>query len=98
MDRIGNKVVRRRAGIERESASTADQRVLRCFGHVVRLAEYRMARSVFMAVVSGGRVRGRLDRWCEGGMGQQKNDEGGATIRDKSERVESSGAYVTECP
>ena len=37
----------------------ADQRVLRWFGHVERMDEYRMARRVLMAEVSGGRVRGR---------------------------------------
>ena len=38
--------------------SRADQRVLRRFGHVERMDEYHMARSVLMAEVSGGRVRG----------------------------------------
>ena len=51
--------VRRRVGIERELASRADQRVLRWFGHVERMDDYRMARRVLMAEVSGGRVRGR---------------------------------------
>ena len=37
MDRVRNKDVRRRAGIERELASRADQRVLRWFGHVERM-------------------------------------------------------------
>ena len=50
---------RMRAGIERELASRGDQRVLRRFGHVERMDEYRMARRVLMAEVSGGRVRGR---------------------------------------
>ena len=40
--------MRRRAGIERELASRADQRVLRWFGHVERMGEYRMARRVMM--------------------------------------------------
>ena len=48
-----------RAGIERELASRANQRVLRWFVHVERMYEYRMARRVLMAEVSGGRVRGR---------------------------------------
>ena len=48
--------MRRRAGMERELASRADQRVLRWFGHVERMDEYRMARKVLMAEVSGGRV------------------------------------------
>ena len=61
------KRLRRRAGIKRELASRADQRVLRWFGHVERMDEYRMARRVLMAGVSGGRVRGtpRLG-WMDG--------------------------------
>ena len=59
MDRVRNEEVRRRAGIEREVASRADERVLRWFGHVERMDEYRLARRVLMAEVSGGRVRGR---------------------------------------
>ena len=39
--------VRRKAGIERELASIADQRALRWFGHVKRMDEYRMARRVY---------------------------------------------------
>ena len=59
MDKVRNEEVRRRAGIEIEFASRADQRVLRWFGHVERMDEYRMARRVLMAEVSGVRVRGR---------------------------------------
>ena len=59
MDRVRNEEVRRRAGIERELASRADQRVLRWFGHVERMDECRVVRRVFMAEVSGGRVRVR---------------------------------------
>ena len=59
MDRVRNEEVRRRAGIERELASRAYERVLRLFGHVERMEEYHMARRVLMAEVSGGRVRGR---------------------------------------
>ena len=33
--------------------------MLRWFGHVERIDDYRMARRVLMAEVSGGRVRGR---------------------------------------
>ena len=59
IDSVRNYEVRRRAEIERELASRADQRVLRWFGHVERMDEYRMARRVLMAEVSGGRVQGR---------------------------------------
>ena len=34
MERVRNEEVRRRAGIERELASSADQRMLRWFSHV----------------------------------------------------------------
>ena len=54
-----NEEVRRRAGIEKELASRVDQRVLRWFGHLKRMDEYRMTRMVLMAVVSRGRIRGR---------------------------------------
>ena len=59
MDRVRNEEVRRGAGIEMELASRADQRVLRWFGHVERMDEYRMPGMVSMAEVSEGRVRGR---------------------------------------
>ena len=39
--------MRRRAGIERELASRADQRVLELLGHVEKIHENRMARRVF---------------------------------------------------
>ena len=53
MDRVRNEEVRRRAGIERELMSRADQRVLRWFGHMERTDEYRMSKRVLMAEVSG---------------------------------------------
>ena len=50
-----------------ELACRADQRVLRWFGYVERMDEYRMARRVLMAEVSGGRVRGRpMLGWMDG--------------------------------
>ena len=39
LDRVRNEEVRWRAGIERELASRADQRVLRWIGHVERIHE-----------------------------------------------------------
>ena len=67
MNRVRNEEVRRRAGIERELASRADHRILRWFGHVERMDEYRMARRVLMAEVSGGWVRGRSRLgWMDG--------------------------------
>ena len=58
IDRVRNVEVRGRAGIKRELASRADQRVFIWFGHVERI-EYRMARRALMAEASGGRVRCR---------------------------------------
>ena len=43
----------RRAKIERELASRADQRILRWFDHMERMDVYRRARRVLMAGVSG---------------------------------------------
>ena len=67
MNRVKNEEVRIRAGIERELASRADQRVLRWFGHVERMDDYRMARRVLMAELRGGLVRGRpMLGWMDG--------------------------------
>ena len=44
MDRVRNEDVRRRTGIKRKLVSRADQRVLKWFGHAVRMDEYHMAR------------------------------------------------------
>ena len=60
MDRVRNEEVSRRAGIERELLSRADQRVLRLFGYVEIIDEYHIARRVLMAEVSDGWVQGRL--------------------------------------
>ena len=66
MDRVRNEEVHRRAGIEMELASR-DQRVLRWFGHLERMDDYRMARRVLMAEVSRGWVRGRARLgWMDG--------------------------------
>ena len=49
------------------SKCRADQRVLRWFGLEERMNQYRTARRVLMAEVSGGRVRGRLRLgWIDG--------------------------------
>ena len=58
MDRVRSEEVRRRAGIEMELASRADQRVFRWFGHVERMDDYRLARRMLMAELSC-RVLGR---------------------------------------
>ena len=59
MNRVRNEEVRRRAGIEMELASRADQRVLKWFGHVERINDCCMARRVLMAEISGGLVQGK---------------------------------------
>ena len=58
MDRVRNEEVRRRAGIERRLVTRADQRVLRWLGHVEKMDDYRMARRVLMAEVSGDGYEG----------------------------------------
>ena len=93
--------MRRRAGIESELASRADQRVLRWFGHVERMDEYRMARRVLMAEVSGGRVRGRpMLGWMDDvklDLGNRRMTVEATRQCTKEERVECPGTYVTEC-
>ena len=85
MDTVRNEEVRRRAGIERELASRADQRELRWFGHVERMDEYQMAKRMLMAGVSGGQVRGRPRLgWLDGAKVALGN------------RVETTGTKVTE--
>ena len=56
MERVWNEEVSRRAGKGKELASRADQRILRWFEHVERMDEYRVARRVLIAEVTGGRV------------------------------------------
>ena len=93
MDRVNNEEVRRRAAIERELASRADQRVLRWFGNVERMDEYRISRKVLMAEVSGRRVRGRQRLgWMDG----VKVAVGNRGMTVEAERVESTDTYVTE--
>ena len=58
MDRV-NEEVHRRAVEDRELSNRADQRVLRWFGRLDIMDEYRVARMVLMADVGEGRVRGR---------------------------------------
>ena len=39
----------------------------------------------------------KLDGWCEGGLGQQRNDGGGCvSMLERSQRVDSPATYVTE--
>ena len=59
MDKVRNEMVHMTAGIERELASKADQRVLRWFGHVERINECHMAKGTLMAEVTKGRGPGR---------------------------------------
>ena len=66
MDIVMNEEVHRRTGIERWLAGRAN-RVLRRFGHMERMNEYRTARMILMAEVSGRQVWGssRLG-WMDG--------------------------------
>ena len=100
LDRVRNEEVHRRAGIERELAIRADQRVLRWYEHVERMDEYCMARRVLMAEVSGGLVWGRPRfGWVDGvkvALGNRNDGWGCESMRKRSERVESPGTYVTE--
>ena len=73
----------------KELESRADQRVLRWFGHVERMDDYHISRRVLIdEVVDAGprETDVRLDGWCESGLGQQRNDDGGCTtMRERLE-------------
>ena len=89
----------RRAGIEMELASRADQRVLRWFGHVEGMDDYRMARRVLMAEVIVGRVRGRPMLGCMDGVKVALSNRGmtvKAARQCAKDRKESPGTYVIE--
>ena len=92
----------RRAGIERELASRADQRVLRWFGHVERMDEYRMARRALMAEISGGWVRGRPRLgWMDGvkvalGNRGMTVEAAPQCAKDRKEGRAIYGTYVTK--
>ena len=100
MDRVRKEEVLMRAEIEKELESRADQRVLRCFGHVERMDEYQISRRVLLAEVSGGRVRGRPRLgWMDGvkvaiGNRGMKMEATQQCVKDK--KSESPGTYVTE--
>ena len=102
MGRVRNEEVRRRAEIERELASRADERVLRWFGHVERMNEYCMARRVLMAEVSGGWVQGRLRLgWMDGvkvalGNRGMTVEAARQCAKDQKEWRALPGTYVTE--
>ena len=76
--------------------SRANQSVLRWFGHVERMDEYRMARRVLMDGVSGRRVRGRpklgLMDGVKVGLGfREMMVEAEATMCERSETLERPG-------
>ena len=67
MGRVWNEEVCKRAGIERELASRADQIVLRWFWHVERMDECPMTRRVLTVEVSRMQVQGRPKLgWMDG--------------------------------
>ena len=65
-----------------------------------RIDEFRMARRVLMAEVSGRRVRGRPRfGWMDGvkvALGQRNDCGGCPTMRKRQKRVKIPGAYLTD--
>ena len=98
LERVKNEEVRGIAETEREWASRADQRVLRWFGHVERMDEYRMARRVLMAEVSGGGYEGY--RGYAGWMVQRwpwATEEWWFRLRDNARKIGKSGEPWYTC-
>ena len=101
MDRVRNEEVRMRAGKERELASSADQKVLRWFGHMERMDDIPYSQKGVDGRSQWGtgtrETEVRLDGFCESGLMQQRNDGGDcATMCERPESVESPGTYVTD--
>jgi hypothetical protein len=66
-DRIRNDVVRRRAGMVKRLEDRGDARVLRWFGHMVRMNDGRLVKRVMESEVSYSRPRGRPKfGWMDG--------------------------------
>ena len=75
---------------------------MRWFGHVERMDEYRMARRILMAEVSGGRVRGRPRLgWMDGvkvvlGNRGMTVEAAGQCAKDRTEWKALVHTYVSE--
>ncbi len=70
MDRLRNEEVRRRTNVTKELAERVDMQVLRWFGHMERMDDGRMTKTVMKAGVNGRGARGRprygwMDGWSE---------------------------------
>ena len=70
MDRVRNEEVLRRAGIEMELMSRADQRVLRWFGHTERMDDYRIRKEWMITINTQKGVDGR-SQWGDGYEGDR---------------------------
>ena len=75
--------------------STVDQRVLRWFGHMERMKDFRMVRMV-LAEVNGGRVQGRQRIGWMDGVTMAFGSRGIMVMHNISEDVESPGAYLDD--
>ena len=62
MDRVRNEEVHRRAGIERELARRADQRVSTWFGHVEQMDEYHIVAAVVQKKLTTGQFGQPMDK------------------------------------
>ena len=59
LERVRNEVVRARTGVRRELAARVDMNVLRWFGHVERMDNERLLKTVMNVKVDGRSARGR---------------------------------------
>ena len=71
--------------------------LLRWFGLVERMDEYRMARRVLMAEVSEGPVRGRRLGWMDGLKVALGNRGISARLRDNERNIGKSGELWCIC-
>ena len=67
IDRIRNTRIRSMCGLNVSLLGLVERRILRWFGHLVRMDEERLVKRVMMCEIEGGRGRGRPGkRWLDG--------------------------------
>ena len=90
-DEIRNEEIRRRVGVQNKLSGRVETYVLRCFGHLERMDDKIMAKSVYDSGVQGRRSRGRptrvwMDRVKEAVTNRELTlDQARVTVHDRAE-------------
>ena len=67
VDRVRNKRIRYMCGSSVSLVGLVERRILRWFGHLIRMNEVRLVKRIMMGEIEGGRGRGRPGKiWADG--------------------------------